>query len=410
MPSHRPRKRWSRRRWFTWIGGATLAVALIVGWMALIAPRPHKGPPTHTVRVTKTDQTTSVSLSGVIHPKQQANVSFAVPGTLTAVKAKVGTPVTAGETLATVDDRDLRNAVALAEANLTAAKAQLRSARDAKSAAGQVAAVRAQVSSAQASLDRARSHRDEAALTAPISGIVATVNVEVGDHVPGGGSSGINASSLSGAGLGGMSGGSLPAGLEASGLGSAVSGMGGSGADSGAAASGAQFVIIVPDAWKLDATVGTADVASLKAGQSAVVTPKGTTTHVAGTVDSVGIVASSSSGQAATFPISIRINEPTSALFAGSSADAVVTTETIKDVVTVPANAVSYDGPQAQVRVPGGEAGRLVPVTAGRQFGDRTEIVSGVAVGDEVIVPKAVVVPGPPTSPFGPSPSPTPSR
>lgn len=402
MPSPRPRKRWSRRRQLTWIGGSLLAVALIVGWILLVIPRPHKVPPAHTARVTKTDETTSVSLSGVIHPKQQANVSFAVPGTVTSVKAKVGTSVKAGETLATIDDRDLRNAVTLAGANLTAAKAQLQSAREAKSSPGQVAAVRAQVSSAQASLEQARSRRAESVLTAPIGGIVATVNVEVGDQVAGGGSG--KAASLP-SGLGGMSGGTIPAGLSPSGLGSALSGMGGS----GASASGAQFVILVPDLWKLDATVGTADIASLKAGQSAVVTPRGTKTHVAGTVDSVGIVASGSSGQAATFPISIRINEPTSALFAGSSADAVVTTETVTGVVTVPSNAVSYDGPKAQVRVPGGEAGRLVPVTVGRQFGDRTEIVSGLAVDDEILAPKAVAVSAP-VNPFAPSPSPTPRR
>jgi sulfate adenylyltransferase subunit 1 (EFTu-like GTPase family) len=170
-------------------------------------------------------------------------------------------------------------------------------------------------------------------------------------------------------------------------------------------------VILVPDAWQLDATVGTVDVASLKAGQSAVVTPKGTETHVSGTVDSVGIVASGAAGQAATFPVTIKVNDTTSRLFAGSSADAVVTTETVENVLTLPGNALSYDGNTAQVRVPDGSTeGRLVTVTTGRQFGDRTEIVSGLAVGDEVLSPVGTAVSAPPTNPFAPStPSPSPS-
>ncbi|QIK72868.1 HlyD family efflux transporter periplasmic adaptor subunit [Propioniciclava coleopterorum] len=414
MPTHRPRQRWSRRRWVTLIGIALLVVALVAGWFALVSPRPLPAPATETVKVTRTSETTSVSLSGVIRPQQQANVSFAVPGTVRAIDTKVGETVTAGQTLATLDDRDLRNAATLAEANLKAARAQLQTVRDASSStSAQVTAVQAQVSSAQASLDQARTRLGDAVLTAPIAGIVATVDVEVGDQVAGGGGGGLG-SSLGGGGMSGAPGGSL------SGMGGGLSGLGspdlsslggGSGSSSG---SGAQFVIIVPDAWKLEATVGTADVAALKAGQPAVVTPKGTETHVSGTVDSVGIVASGASGQAATFPVTIRVNDKTSALFAGSSADAVVTTETVEGVLTVPGNAIEYDGTQAHVRVPDGAEGRLVPVTTGRQFGDRVEIVSGLQVGDELLAPKAVTVSGPPPNPFDPrgtsSPSPSPSR
>ncbi len=414
----RTRKRWSRRRWVTVIGVALLAVALIAGWFALTAPPSRIGPQLQTVKVTQTDETTSVSLSGVISPQQQANVSFAVAGTVDSVDVKVGQTVTQGQTLAVVDDRDLRNAVTLAQANLNAARAQLQTVRDASSStSAQVTAVQAQVSSAQASLDQARSRLGDATLTSPIAGVVATVDVEVGDQVAGGGASSSLGSSLAGAGSGlsGMGGASGMGGL--SGLGSDLSGLAsGSGSSSASGSSGgAQFVVIVPETWKLDATVGTADVAALKAGQAAVVTPKGTLTHVAGTVDSVGIVASGSAGQAATFPVTIRVNDATSALFAGSSADAVVTTDTIKGVLSVPGNAVEYDGTQAHVRVPDGQDGRLVPVTVGRQFGDRTEITAGLRVGDEVLAPRAVAVSEPPRNPFGPpsetsSATPTPSR
>lgn len=401
MPPRSPRTPWSRRRWVTVIGVVLLVIALVAGWFALVSPRSPGAAATEVVRVTRSNESTSVSVSGVISPQQQANVSFAVAGTVNSVSVKVGESVTAGQTLAVLDDRDLRNAVTLAQAQLDAARAQLRTVKDASSStSAQVTAVQAQVTSAQASLDQARSRLGDATLTAPLAGVVATVDVEVGDQVGGGGvSTSSLAGSASSSGLSGLS------GL------SGASGVSGLASGSSGASSGAQFVILVPDAWQLDATVGTVDVASLKAGQSAVVTPKGTETHVSGTVDSVGIVASGAAGQAATFPVTIKVNDTTSRLFAGSSADAVVTTETVENVLTLPGNALSYDGSTAQVRVPDGSTeGRLVTVTTGRQFGDRTEIVSGLAVGDEVLSPVGTAVSAPPTNPFAPStPSPSPS-
>lgn len=406
MPTHRPR-RWSRRRWVTVIGLALLLVAVAAVWLAFTVPVPSAGPARETVKVTRTDESTSVSLSGVIRPQQQANVSFAAPGTIAAIEVRVGQSVTAGQTLARVDDRDLRTAVTLAQANLKAARAQVQTVRDApRSTSAQITAVQAQATSAQASLDQAQLRLKDAVLTAPLTGIVASVDVEVGDQVAGGGGA---ASLGSAAGLAGSAGTGGLSGLGSSGL----SGLGAASGARSAGSGGAEFVIIVPNVWKLEATVGTVDVAALKAGQAGVVTPKGTQTQVAGTVESVGIVASGASGQAATFPVTVRINEPSSALFAGSSADAVITTDTVKAVVSVPGNAVQYDGSQAHVRVPDGAQGRLVPVSTGRQFGDRTEITSGLDVGQEILAPRAVAVSEPPRNPFGPaaaSPSPTASR
>ncbi len=395
MPPRRPRTPWSRRRWVTVIGITLLVIALVAGWFALVAPRPPAAPATEVVKVTRSNEATSVSVSGVIAPQRQANVSFAVAGTVESVAVKVGESVKEGQTLASVDDRDLRNAVALAQAQLDAARAQVKTIRNASSSSSaQVTAAQAQVTSAQASLDQAQSRVRDATLAAPLTGVVATVSVEVGDQVSGGGS--INPSALSGAATGGRLGGL--SGLGAAG-GAAGLPTGSLGASS--ASSGAQFVILVPDAWQLDATVGTADIAALKAGQAAIVTPKGTDTHVSGTVDSVGIVASGSAGQAATFPVTIKVNDASSRLFAGSSADAVVTTETVQDVTTLPGRAISYDGNTAHVRVPDGSAlGRQVTVTTGRQFGDRTEIVSGLAVGDDVLTPVVTAVSAPPANPF----------
>lgn len=389
MSSRPHRTSWSRRRWVLVIGAVLLVAALIAAWFAF-APRGAQEPATQVVRATRGNETTTVSLSGVLAPQQQANVSFAVPGTVRSVPARVGERVTEGQQLAAVDDRDLRNAVDLASAQLNASRAQVNTARDAGASSAQLEAARAGVRSAEAGLEQARTRLADAVLTAPLTGVVAEVNVEVGDQVAGGG--------LGSAGLGG---GSL-GGATAPRSGSAGGGLqlpAGMGADVGAGASGgAAVVIVVPDAWKLDATVGTADLSALKQGQPAVVTPTGTDQHVSAVVDTVGIIAERSGG-AASFPVTLKITDASAHLFSGADAEAVVTTADVPGVLSVPAEAVTVADGRATVRRPGGA---VTPVTTGRRFGDRTEITDGLAEGDEILAPRGVVVTRPPRPQFGP--------
>lgn len=394
MPTESARARRARpRRRGVLIVAALLALVVLVA-LALLwsGSRKPSSPGTDVVRVTRADQTSTVAVSGKLAPQKQANVSFAVPGTVERVSTKVGDQVKAGQQLATIQDRELRNAVTLAQAQAAAASAQLQAVRDAGASSAQVAAARAQVESANAAVTQARSRLEDAALTSPIDGVVAEVSIEVGDQVSGASGS-----------LGGLSGSmpSLPSGM--SGI-PGMSGLGSSGGGSvtGASASaGPNIVVVVPGAWKLDATVGTADLPLLKAGQRAVVTPTGTTTHVAATVETVGIVATGASGEAASFPVTIVVNDSSASLFSGSDADAVITTETVPAVLTVPAEAVTFTGDASTVRRPG--VAEPVGIQTGRRFGDRIEVTSGLSEGDEVEVPKGVVVTKPPRPQYGPN-------
>lgn len=406
MSKSRTRRPWSRRRWVLVIGGVLVAIALVAGLVIWNAARPAPEQATEVVRATRTDEATSVSLAGVLAPQQQANASFAVPGTVRTIDVKVGDQVVVGQQLASVEDRDLRNAVSLTEAQAAAARAQLQTVRDSgRATSAQLAAARAGIESADASVTQARSRLADALLTTPLAGVVAAVNIEVGDQVTGaaGGSSG----SL--AGMSGLSGASGMSGL------SGLSGLAGAtGGATGGSASGAAIVVVVPDAWKLEAEVGTADLPQLKPGQEAVVTPTGTSQHVAAVVDTVGIVATAASGQAATFPVTLRVTDPSATLFSGSNADAVVTTGTERGVLTIPGEAIWITDDKPTVRKQVGGAVSIVEVTTGRRFGDRIEITAGLDEGDEVQARRSVVVTPPPRPQFGPggtlaSPDPTPS-
>ena len=395
---------WSRRRWVLVMSGALLVIALIAGLVTWSAARAPQEQGTETVRASRTDETTTVSVAGVLAPQQQANVSFAVPGTVRTIDVKVGDRVVADQPLATIEDRDLRNAVSLAQAQAAAARAQLQTVRDAaRATSAQVAAARAAVESADASVTQARSRLADAQLASPLTGVIAAINIEVGDQVSGAGSL-PTGGSLSGIpGLSGMPGFSGLSGLT-----------GGSTAGGGSAATGANIVVVVPDAWRLEAEVGTADLPQLAPGQGAVVTPTGTSQHITAVVDTVGIVATAASGQAATFPVTLRVTDPSATLFSGSNADAVITTGTVRGVLTVPGEAIWITDGKPTVRQPRGATVTVVPVETGRRFGDRIEVTSGLTEGDEVLARRSVVVTPPARPQFGPggtivSPDPTPS-
>lgn len=381
-----PRSKPRRRRWLV---GAAIAVvaALVVTAFLLTRPRDDDDVAWDIVTAARSTQVSTVSLAGTIAPRTRANVSFRVPGTVERIAVKVGDKVAAGGVLATVDPVDLRAAVALAEAQASAARAQLSTVVDTDGATdAQIAAAQAQVRSADAGLTNARNRLADARLTSPISGTVAQVAVDVGDQVTGSGASAPAGGSFGGLDLGSLTGGG-----------------------SSAPASGAHVVVIATDAWQMEAGVGTADLPGLRAGQEAVVTPTGTSAVLAATVDTVGIAASSNAGATATFPVTLAIEEDSEPLFAGASADAVVTTGTYPDVLTVPVTAVTTTDGRSTVRLL--RSGQVTEheVTIGRRFDSVVEVTDGLTAGDEVQVPRAQVITQPTPNRFGPPADPQPT-
>lgn len=79
--------------------------------------------------VARRSVTSSVIGTGSLVPQAQANVSFKVSGTLTAIDVRVGDHVSAGQVLATIDPAPQQQALASAQANLAIAQANLQSAQ-----------------------------------------------------------------------------------------------------------------------------------------------------------------------------------------------------------------------------------------------------------------------------------------
>ena len=301
----------------------------------------------------------TVSTTGTVQPARRADLSFGVSGTVERVKAVVGRHVAAGAVLATLDATAQESAVDTAEAAVTAARQQVSAA--AGSSATQRAAASAQLAQARAQLDSAEDDRDAATLTSPIAGVVASVDVAVGDTA--GASSGSSSS------------------------GSAAGGGGAAAATS--TSSSSAVTVISTDAWVVEASVGSSDLAQLEKGLQAQITPTGSSTRVFGTVASVGVVASTSTSSTtgtATFPVVIDVTGSPTGLYAGSSASVVITVSQLDGVLTVPTQALSTEDGHTVVhqQVDGRQVS--TPVTVGRAFGATTEVTDGLAAGDQVVV------------------------
>ena len=120
-----------RRRWI-WLAAAVVVLALIVFGVvhALTASATEKPAAAATVAVDRGAVSTEVATTGTVQPAQTRSLSFAVQGTVDSVSVRAGSTVTAGQTLAKVDDTDAASAVSDAQTALDQAESQLTTARN----------------------------------------------------------------------------------------------------------------------------------------------------------------------------------------------------------------------------------------------------------------------------------------
>lgn len=368
-----------------------LAVAAVGIWLAV---RGSTTPPPRLVAAVVGQLDETVTLTGTIEPSQRADLDFTTSGEVTAVDVTVGQQVAEGQALASIDAATLRSQVAQARSALASARARLSADQSAGAPAAQLTADRAAVTSAQAQLDLADQNAAQATLTAPFAGTVAAVNVTLGQQVAAGGAvaSGSGASQSTGGAPGAAGAASGGSGGAASGGAGGGTGGGTSGGAGGSASVTSAVVVVSTGSLVVDATVDDTQVGMLAGGQPAAITANGATTPVPGTVTTIGLVASTTSG-VASYPVTVTVTGSPPGLHLGSTAQVAVTTTTVSDAVLVPTAAVRGTGPDASVTVM--EAGREVtrPVTAGLSSGGNTQIVSGLAAGDQVVLPAGGAAP-----------------
>jgi len=206
-------------------------------------------------------------------------------------------------------------------------------------------------------------------LTAPVAGTVTAVNDSVGDTISGTGSS-------------------VSRGASASSSSSSSSGLGASSASSNSSSSSSSFITI-ETLDKLEVVTGfpEADATKLAVGQPATVTfPALTNVEVAGKVTAISSTSTVVSN-VVTYDATITLVNPPADVKDGMTANVSVVTQTRAHVLELPSSAITTTGTVSTVSLLQNGKTTVTRVVTGLVGSSSTEIVSGVAAGDVVVLP-----------------------
>jgi macrolide-specific efflux system membrane fusion protein len=351
-----------------------IVVALVIAGILLFKPFPAAGAGAVGTLLTGTVQqgtvSSTVSASGSISEVRDVTAGFGVSGTIASVDVAVGSTVTAGQTLGTLDTTDLQatastdyTAYVYANQDLAAAEAQP------NAQVSQINQAKLSASQARTTYNHAKANLAQATLTAPISGLVIAVNGEVGGSAGGTGSS----SSSSGAsGSGGSATGSS-------------SGSSGSGSSSGSA-----FVTIADiSSYVVTTNIAEADIAKVTVGQAATITfPALTGTTATAKVTAISPTATTSNS-VVTYATTITLDKIPAGLRLGQTAEVAITiASSAPDALYVPAAAITTANGTSTVKVVDAKTDKTVvtDVTLGVVGDDGTEIKTGLTAGETIVI------------------------
>ena len=354
-----------RRRW--WVGGVVvLAIAGIgsaIGWRAYSATQAEarkkaadavvtlEFTPAEVVRPMRAELAELIEFSGSLVAPRTAVVRAKAPGTLLSLSVAEGSRVKAGQTLGAIDLADLHSRVDERSANVEALNARVVEAERAHAANENLArqqfisataldssratldSARAQLRSGQAQLATSRLGVREAALAAPIAGIVGKRSVLPGEKV-----------------------------------------------------SAEQELLTVVDLRQLElaGVVGTHQVSSLKTGMPVSIKVEGRPDGVAGRVDRIAPAAEPGTRG---IRVVVLLDNPDEVLRAGQYANATVRLPDTAQRLTLPSSAIGQASGQDYVWTLENQAlVRRIVITGRRDTAQgRVEVSQGVAPETEVI-------------------------
>jgi len=316
------------------------------------------------MKVGATDLESTLQISGNLAPRTRVAIFAKLPGTLSRVAVEIGDRVRTGQTVATMDRREIDAQVDAATAAVSVAHAGLESAEAAlanavleheraqklfdtgaiakqrldaadttrRSASAQRDLAKATVAQADAALRRSREVQRDATLTSPIDGVVVERNYDAGSL----------------------------------------------------ASPGDKPVVIVADlrVLKLEAGVSELEAGRLRTGMRARISVQA---RPGETFDGrLAAIAPEVDARNRHFAIEVRTNNPGS-LLSGMYATATIPVEHVTGALAVPRDAVATrDGRRVVLKVDGTTV-REAPVTEGLSNGTQVEIASGLTAGDVIV-------------------------
>ena len=241
---------------------------------------------------------------------------------------------------------------------------------------GSVASAQSAIYSAQAGVHNAEVALNNTKLYAPVSGTIASLSsLTPGDTVSGGGS---GSSSSSGA---------SPSSSSSSGTGSGTTAgsLGGSGS-SGSGSSGSGFAEIVnTNTLTMTVAFSESDISKVQVGQPATVTLDALAgVELAAHVSQISLVGTASSS-VVSYDATLTLDQNDSRVKPGMSASAAVIVAQAQGI-TIPNQAVSGSGSLAAVNLLRNGETVSQQVVVGLRGDTRTQIISGLNAGDQVVV------------------------
>ncbi|HHY91509.1 MAG TPA: efflux RND transporter periplasmic adaptor subunit [Clostridiales bacterium] len=316
-----------------------------------------------TTEAKRQDVELNTILSGKLEPIEETEVSSKLSGKVIKVHVKVGDSVQAGDVLFELDSQDLQNAVKQAEAAYRVAEANLKMTQEnienakvnlermralyeegavskqqleqyeLQASETKLEAVRAQVEQARVAISVAESQLRDVVVTAPISGVVTSVNIHVGELAT--------------------------PGVKAVGI-----------------ANLSKVVIETNVSEYLINKVHKGDKVEvlIKSAQE---------TPFEGNITSL---SPAPSGGSMTYPIKVEMENPDLILKPGMFAEIKIVSDKKENVIAIPSESVIMKNGNPVVAVVNGDTAKLVEVQVGMDNGELVEITEGLKEGDIVIV------------------------
>jgi multidrug efflux pump subunit AcrA (membrane-fusion protein) len=272
-----------------------------------------------------------------------------------------------------------------AQAKLAADQAAVRAAQSAPASsstsstvdASAVATAKSGVLSAQDQVASAQKALDATTLVAPTSGTITVVNLEVGDTTSGSGSTSSSSTGSGGSGTGAAGGGA---------------GGGGTGTGSTGTSSSSFGTLVDTSGFSVSVSVPEADATKVKAGQPATITVDALDSQAPldGSVAKVSDTATTTNN-VVSYATTVTIDNPPASLRSGMSASVSIAVQTKSNVVEVTTAAITTRAGTSYVnKLVDGKAVETA-IQTGLQGDESTEITSGLAAGDQVVIETATV-------------------
>ncbi|MGN6694289.1 MAG: HlyD family efflux transporter periplasmic adaptor subunit [Aquihabitans sp.] len=152
-----------------------------------------------------------------------------------------------------------------------------------------------------------------------------------------------------------------------------------------AASSTANVVVVGEGGLEVTTSISVKDLPDVEIGQQASVTPDGSDTAIKGEIVRIGITADTS-GSTASYPVTIGLTGDTSAMGNGSTASVVIVTSAAEQALAVPTSAISVDGDRSTGSVLADGKAKTTTVETGAVGSTWTEVTDGLEEGDVVIL------------------------